>query len=217
MALSIFDLDNTLLAGDSDYLWGQFLVEQGIVDGPDYEKKNQEFYDQYKKGYLDIFEFLGFSLKPLKNHSVNDLYQWREQFIQEKILPIILDKGTDLIEQHRQRGNTLVIITATNHFVTRPIADILGIEHLLATNPEMIDGQYTGKVTGTPCFQKGKVIRLMEWLEANKQTLDKSWFFSDSHNDIPLLEKVTSPVAVDPDDGLLQHATRHHWDIISLR
>lgn len=217
MALSIFDLDNTLLAGDSDYLWGQFLVEQGIVDGPDYEKKNQEFYDQYKKGCLDIFEFLSFSLKPLKNHSVNDLYQWREQFIQEKIIPIILDKGTDLIEQHRQRGNTLVIITATNLFVTRPIADILGVEHLLATNPEMIDGQYTGKVTGTPCFQEGKVIRLMEWLAANKQTLDKSWFFSDSHNDLPLLEKVTSPVAVDPDDRLLQHATRHHWDIISLR
>jgi len=137
--------------------------------------------------------------------------------MQEKILPIILDKGTGLIEQHRQQGNTLVIITATNHFVTRPIADILGVEHLLATNPEMINGQYTGHVTGTPCFQGGKVIRLMEWLKENKQTLEKSWFFSDSHNDLPLLKKVTSPVAVDPDDTLLQHATRHHWDIISLR
>jgi len=217
MALSIFDLDNTLLNGDSDYLWGQFLAEQGIVDGATYEQKNQEFYNQYKQGILDIYEFLDFSLQPLSQHPAEQLYQWRAQFMQEKIQPIILKQAIDLVEHHRQMGNTLMIITATNRFVTQPIAEQFGIEHLLATDPEIIDGEYTGKVKGVPCFQDGKVTRLDSWLNENNANLADSWFYSDSHNDIPLLDKVSHPVAVDADDILLDHAHVRQWDVISLR
>ena len=217
MSLCIFDLDNTLLNGDSDYLWGEFLVEQGIVDADVYERKNQEFYDQYKQGTLDIYEFLEFSLQPLSQHSTLQLQEWREQFMREKIEPIILDKGLELIAKHRSEGYTLMIITATNAFVTRPIADALGIELLLATEPAMIDNQYNGKVEGIPCFQDGKVIRLEQWLEANQQNLDDSWFYSDSHNDVPLLQQVSNAVAVDPDDALRDYAQTQQWPVISLR
>ena len=217
MSLSIFDLDNTLLNGDSDYLWGQFLVDNGIVDGPTYEEKNQKFYDQYKQGTLDIYEFLRFSLQPLSEHPTEQLLQWREAFMQEKIRPIILDKAIKLVEHHRQQGNTLMIITATNHFVTQPIAEYFGIEHLLATDPEILNGQYTGNVSGTPCFQDGKVTRLQSWLNDHNADLTDSWFYSDSHNDIPLLEKVSHAIAVDPDESLREHANEQQWDIISLR
>jgi HAD superfamily hydrolase (TIGR01490 family) len=217
MSLTIFDLDNTLLDGDSDYLWGQFLAEQGVVDGTLYEQQNQAFYEQYKQGTLDIHEFLSFALKPLSEHPLKELYNWRDQFMQEKILPIILDKGRQLIEQHRQSGNILMIITATNRFVTQPIAENLGVPFLLATDPEKIDNRYTGRVQGTPCFQEGKVTRLRHWLTGSAVTLDDSWFYSDSHNDLPLLEIVTHPVAVDPDEALRQHASSNEWDIISLR
>lgn len=217
MSLTIFDLDNTLLDGDSDYLWGQFLVEQGIVDGNYYEEKNLEFYQQYQAGTLDIFEFLGFSLKPLSEHPLEQLKKWHEQFMREKIRPIILPKARDLIGQHQKKGNTLLIITATNSFVTRPIAAELGIEHLLATEPEMLDGRYTGNVSGIPCFKDGKVKRLHLWLEDQHESLQNSWFYSDSHNDIPLLEEVTHPVATDPDESLRQYAMQHGWPVISLK
>ena len=217
MSLSIFDLDNTLLNGDSDYLWGQFLVELGIVDGPRYEQKNQEFYDQYKQGTLDILAFLAFSLKPLSEHPQEQLLRWRDTFMREKIQPIMLEKAQSLIDDHRQRGNTLMIITATNRFVTQPIADALGIPHLLATEAETVNGQYTGKVSGIPCFQGGKVERLQQWLSDNNANLDESWFYSDSHNDIPLLDKVSYPVAVDPDSVLKDYAQDREWDVISLR
>jgi len=217
MALSIFDLDNTLLNGDSDYLWGQFLVDNNIVDGQHYEQKNQEFYYQYTQGTLDIHEFLAFSLKPLSEHPTEQLFKWRDAFMREKILPIVLDKAIKLVDSHRQRGNTLMIITATNQFVTKPIAEHFGIPHLLATNPEMINGQYTGQVEGIPCFQEGKVTRLQSWLTKHNADLTDSWFYSDSHNDIPLLEKVSHAVAVNPDETLQQYATEQQWDIISLR
>jgi len=217
MTLAIFDLDNTLLEGDSDYLWGQFLVEQGIVDADSYEQKNQYFYDQYKKGTLDIFEFLRFSLRPLTEHPIEQLHLWRTQFIDEKIRPILLPKGRELIQRHREQSDTLMIITATNRFVTEPIASELGITHLLATDPEMKSGQYTGEVRGTPCFQEGKVTRLQQWLNEQQSTLEDSWFYSDSHNDLPLLQQVSHPVAVDPDDTLRSHASQQGWNIISLR
>lgn len=217
MSLAIFDLDNTLLAGDSDYLWGVFLGEQGIVDATVYERENERFYQLYKEGILDIMQFLQFSLRPLAENHPDDLQRWRQQFIEEKIKPIITQSAKDLVDKHRQQSDTLMIITATNAFVTTPIAGLLGIEHLIATDPEMIDGVYTGKVQGEPSFQQGKVHRLQHWLETHNETLENSYFYSDSHNDMPLLENVTYPVAVDPDDILRQAAKERQWPVISLR
>jgi len=217
VGLALFDLDNTLIAGDSDYLWGCFLVEQGIVDGAHYERENQRFYDQYRVGALDIYEFLDFQLRPLAEHGLASLQQWRKQYVEEKISPILLPKAHELIDLHRQQRDTLVVITATNRFITAPIVELYDIPHLLATEPELQDEQYTGKVAGTPCFQDGKVERLGDWLADNQQSLDNSWFYSDSHNDLPLLNKVTHPVAVDPDEILEQHARDHDWPVISLR
>jgi HAD superfamily hydrolase (TIGR01490 family) len=217
LALAIFDLDNTLLSGDSDYLWGVFLGEQGIVDADYYEKENERFYQEYKDGLLDIMEFLQFSLKPLSEHPVRDLNNWREQFIDEKIRPLVSNKSLELVEKHRGQGDTLMIITATNAFVTSPIAELYDIPHLIATDPEMIDDRYTGRVAGEPSFQHGKVKRLDHWLAGNNETLAGSWFYSDSHNDIPLLELVDHPVAVDPDEKLSDHARNNQWPIITLR
>ena len=217
MSLALFDLDNTLLNGDSDYLWGQFLAEQGIVDGEHYEAENQRFYDQYKAGSLDIYEFLRFQLQPLAQHAPDQLYRWRDQYLKDKIMPILQPKARALLDHHRMQGDVLVIITATNRFITGPIAELHGVEHLLATEPEMDDGRYTGNVTGVPCFQDGKVTRLADWLAANDASLENSWFYSDSHNDLPLLQQVTHPVAVDPDDTLAAHAREQDWKIISLR
>jgi HAD superfamily hydrolase (TIGR01490 family) len=179
MALAIFDLDNTLLGGDSDYLWGEFLVENNLVDSESYQQANQDFYDQYLAGTMDIFEFLAFQLKPLANNSPADLARWRTQYLVEKIDPIILPAAQKLIAHHRQRGDTLLIITATNSFITTPIAQKLGIPHLIATEAEMINGHYTGKVAGTPSYQHGKVERLQEWLRSQNQTLTGSYFYSE--------------------------------------
>lgn len=217
MGLALFDLDNTLIAGDSDYLWGCFLVEQGIVDGKLYESENQRFYDLYKIGKLDIHEFHRFQLKILTQHSMETLEQWRSRYIEEKITPVLLTKAEALIEQHRQQQDTLVVITATNRFITGPIAELYNIQHLLATEPEIINGRYSGAITGVPCFQDGKVEQLESWLETRQLTLDDSWFYSDSHNDLPLLNRVSHPVAVDPDEILKQHADEHDWPVISLR
>lgn len=217
MPLALFDLDNTLLGGDSDYLWGRFLVEQGIVDGELYEQQNQYFYDQYKAGTLDIQAFLAFSLRPLAEHPPARLYAWREQFLTRLIDPIVLPDARSLVERHRGQGDTPVIITATNRFVTAPIAERFGITHLIATEVEMDGERYTGRSTGTPCFQHGKVQRLRQWLDEHQVDLDDSWFYSDSHNDLPLLEQVSHPVAVDPDDKLAQQARTRGWPVISLR
>jgi HAD superfamily hydrolase (TIGR01490 family) len=216
VSLAIFDLDHTLIDGDSDYEWGQFLIERHIVDGAEYERKNDRYYADYHAGTLDIFEFLEFALKPLSDHDRARLETWHKEFMQEKILPIIPQVSKDLIEKHRKDGDTLLIITATNSFVTRPIAELLGVHHLLATEPEVINGQYTGRVQGTPCFKEGKVERLHEWLKANNQSLAGSWFYSDSHNDLPLLNEVDHPVAVNPDDTLRAEAEKRHWPIIKL-
>jgi HAD superfamily hydrolase (TIGR01490 family) len=217
LALAIFDLDNTLLEGDSDYLWGTFLVENNLVDGDYYARENERFYSEYDEGTLDIFEFLQFSLQPLSENDPEFLKELRERFIQEKIEPIILPAGRDLITRHEQSGDTMMIITATNSFVTSPIAKSLGIKHLIATEPEMIDGRYTGKVAGEPSYREGKVNRLQTWLKQHGHNMEGSSFYSDSHNDIPLLEMVDKPVAVDPDQVLTKHAQANGWPIISLR
>lgn len=217
MELAIFDLDNTLLKGDSDYLWGRFLVQRGIVDGEVYERENKRFYEDYKAGTLDILEFLRFALQPLAENELETLLALRREFIQTEIKPIVLPKARALINQHREQGRVLLIITATNRFVTEPIAELLGIEHLIATDPEFSHGRYTGAVSGPPSFREGKVERLNTWLQQNGYNLASSWFYSDSHNDLPLLERVTHPIAVDADDTLRQHAEFRGWPIITLR
>lgn len=217
MSLAIFDLDNTLISNDSDFLWGQFLVDRGIVDKDYYEEANKKFYDDYKLGTLNIVEFLHFSLAPLALHDSGQLFKWREEFIDTIIKPICLPAAQALVDKHRSQGDTLLVITATNRFVTEPIVKLYGIDHLLATNPEFINGQYTGKFTGTPCYQDGKVTQLQNWLENSTETLEGSWFYSDSHNDIPLLNLVENAVAVDPDEILLEVAKHHDWPVISLR
>ncbi|CAB1276819.1 histidinol-phosphatase [Candidatus Nitrosacidococcus tergens] len=218
MGLAIFDLDNTLIGGDSDYLWNLFLAELDIIDGTNRIAKNEVFYQQYLDGTLNIYEFLTFQFEPLKNHPFNQLITWRAQYIKEKIQPIILPKALELISFHQRQGHTLLIITATNRFITQPIAEILGVQHLIATEPEMQDGCYTGRVEGTPSYREGKITRLHEWLALQHLSLDNpSWFYSDSHNDIPLLEQVTYPTVVDPDKKLATHAKNQGWKIISLR
>jgi len=217
VSLAIFDLDNTLIADDSDYLWGQFLVDQGIVDKNLYESANAKFYDDYKQGTLDIVEFLRFSLQPLADNDPEQLYQWRAQFIEEAIKPLMLKSAQQLIDKHKNRGDTLLVITATNRFVTEPIIQLYGIENLLATTPEFIDGRYTGGFNGIPCFREGKVKLLEAWLKDSAETMQDSWFYSDSHNDLPLLQLVDNPVAVDPDEKLTEFASAANWPIISLR
>ena len=217
MSLAIFDLDNTLISDDSDYLWGQFLVDQGIVDKKTYETANARFYEDYKQGNLDINAFLQFSLKPLSQHPVEQLFKWREQFIATIIQPVLLKSAQALVDKHRIKGDTLLVITATNRFVTEPIVKIYGIDNLLATTPEFKQGAYTGNVEGIPCFQAGKVILLEQWLKTSIETLEGSYFYSDSHNDLPLLNQVDKPIAVDPDEKLRAIAIKYNWDVISLR
>jgi HAD superfamily hydrolase (TIGR01490 family) len=217
VALAIFDLDNTLIAGDSDVLWGHYLAEQGHVDATLQRREHQRFYDDYLAGTLDIQAFLSFQLRVLREHDVTTLEAWREAYLREKILPIILPKALDLLQEHRSAGRTLMIITATNSFLTAPIATMLGVEHLIATIPELSNGRYTGAVVGQPSYREGKVQRLTDWLSERGETLRDSWFYSDSLNDIPLLAEVTYPVAVDPDPTLRSEAQRRNWPIVSLR
>ena len=217
MTLAIFDLDNTLIADDSDFLWGQFLVEQGIVDRILYERINAQFYEDYQQGNLDMIAFLRFALKPLADHSLDQLEVWREQFLAEVIKPIYLQSAQALVDKHRAQGHTLLVITATNRFITQPIVKMYGIENLIATTPELVDGRYTGEIVGIPSFQAGKVTLLNEWLEKTGETLAGSYFYSDSHNDLPLLQLVDNPIAVDPDDKLREFAQSKGWQIMSLR
>lgn len=217
MTLALFDLDNTLLSGDSDYEWGQFLVSKGLVERDHYETANQQFYEQYKRGVLDIHEFSAFSFKPLSERSMEELAELHREFMATAIRPLMSDAALQLVENHRNQDHTLVIITATNSFITRPIAQAFGIPNLLATEPKIVDGRYTREIEGIPCFQGGKVTRLQQWLENRAETLAGSYFYSDSHNDLPLLEMVDYPAVVDPDDILRKTATNREWPILSLR
>lgn len=217
MALALFDLDNTLLADDSDFLWGCFLVDKGLVDKSTYDEANKRFYDEYKQGTLNIFEFLAFSLKPLTLYPREKLDALHREFMQKHIEPVMTEKGKQQIQLHRDRGDVTVIITATNSFVTGPIANAFGVDALIATDPEIIDGQYTGRVAGTPCFQEGKITRLNQWLDNTAHNLENSTFYSDSHNDISLLEIVTTAIVVDPDDELKVTALERNWEIRSFR
>jgi len=217
MSLAIFDLDNTLIGGDSDFLWGEFLGEEGVVDANAYRKKNEYFYQQYDLGVLDIYAWLEFCLEPLSRYSMTELEAFHHQFMIQKIEPIMLDKAQNCINRHKERGDTVLVMTASNSFVTAPIAKKYGINQLLATEPEIKAGRYTGGVSGIPCFQSGKVDKLMPWLQKNEETLTGSTFYSDSHNDLPLLELVDNPVAVNADKILTKIAQKKGWEILNWR
>lgn len=217
MRLALFDLDNTLLAGDSDHLWGEFLAEHGLVDGEHYRRENDRFLAKYQAGTLDIYEFLRFSLAVLTRHEANELARLRARFVEEKIAPLIAPGAPGLLARHREAGDHLVIITATNRFVTEPIAQLLGVDELMATEPEFRDGRYTGEVAGTPCFREGKVTRFDAWLAEPGAEYGDVAFYSDSHNDLPLLERADRPIAVDPDPVLAETAETRGWPIITLR
>ena len=215
--LALFDLDETLLAGDSDYEWGQFLIDRGILDRSTYEARNRDFYERYRAGTLVLEEFLDFQLKPLSWFPRTQLDAWHREFMEAKILPIVRPGARELLGRHRD--DVRVIVTATNRFVTGPIAEALGVPDLVATDLESIDGRFTGRAFGTPCFREGKVVRLDEWLAARGERLadyERSFFYSDSMNDLPLLLTVTDPVTVQPDDRLRAHAERAGWPIIAL-
>ncbi len=216
MPLAIFDLDNTLLHGDSDQAWGQFLADLGVVDADTHRHKTEYFYTEYKAGRLDIDEFLEFQLAPLASHPRPQLERWRSRFMAERIMPMIGPEARELVDSHRLRGHRLLIITATNSFITRPIADEFGIDTLIATELELRDGRFTGRVEGTPSFREGKVIKLTAWLQHSRESLADSWFYSDSHNDLPLLERVDHPVAVNPDPVLAAEAQRLGWQVLAL-
>ena len=214
--LLIFDLDNTLLAGDSDRNWGIFLAEQKVVESS-YLDESEKFYNNYYDGSLDIDGFLSFCLKPLIENDMNYLLKLRKQFIEDKIKPIITEPGREIITQAIEDGKTVIIATATNDFVTRPIADLFNVRTLIATEFEVINQKFTGKVLNTPCFREGKVSKVKKWVDDNNFDLSKASFYSDSFNDLPLLEKVKNPVIVDGDDKLLEIGKNRNWDCISFR
>ena len=214
--LLIFDLDNTLLAGDSDRNWGIFLAEQKVVKSS-YLDESEKFYNNYYDGSLDIDGFLSFCLKPLIENDMSYLLELRKKFIEDKIKPIITEPGREIINQAIEDGKTVIIATATNDFVTRPIADLFNVRTLIATEFEVINQKFTGKVLNTPCFREGKVSKVKKWVDDNNFDLSKASFYSDSFNDLPLLEKVKNPVIVDGDDKLLEIGKNRNWDCISFR
>lgn len=217
MALAIFDLDNTLLDGDSDYLWGEYMVANDIVDRTNYQLENRAFLHDYQRGQLDNNEYLQFALKPLTLYSVDRLYAWRADYVKNWIKPIIAPGTPDLLERHRSQGDTLIIVSATNLFITKPIAELLNIPHILSTEPEIIENRYTGRYLGTPTYKEGKITALNAWLDNNDHSLVGSYFYSDSINDLPLLELVSTPIAVNPDDELAIIANQREWQILNLR
>jgi HAD superfamily hydrolase (TIGR01490 family) len=218
MALALFDLDNTLIAGDSDHGWGQFLCQKGYVDVAAYDERNNYYLNQYEEGKLDPIEYLEFALKPLADNDLETLQRWHNEFMQETITPMLIPMAFDLLEAHRQRGDWVVVITSTNRFVIEPIVQALGgADDILATEPEMVDGRYTGKIIGEPCFREGKVRRMQQWLEGKPFSLSDAYFYSDSINDLPLMNEVSQPIAVDPDPQLKAEAQQRGWMILSLR
>ena len=218
MNIALFDLDNTLIKGDSDYQWGNYLVENNYVDPKLYKEKNENFFEQYRKGTLCAREFAEFSYEPLTKYDFKTLISIRKKFFEEKIKPLILPKAIDLIKFHKERKDILAIVTATNSFISRISADYFKINDLLASEPEFIDNKFTGRLHGEPCFQEGKVLKVKEWIKLNNyKSYDDIYFYTDSHNDIKLLEYCTIPVAVDPDNILKELSKKNNWKIMSLR
>jgi len=215
--LALFDLDHTLLDGDSDSLWGRFLVKEGAVDAAEYQREGARYMADYRAGRLDIHEFLAFGLRPLKDNTPERLEGWRARFMRECVLPRIPAGSRELLQRHRESGHTLVIITATNSFITAPVAAEFGVDALIATEPEREGARFTGRVAGLPCFREGKVKKLDAWLAERGATPEETWFYSDSHNDLPLLERVQHPVAVNPDEVLSRTAAERGWPTMTLK
>ena len=216
MNLALFDLDYTLLTGDSDHAWGQFLVEEGLVDGAEYARSNDYYWGQYKAGTLDIREYLAFTLASIAGKSTIELAPLHQRYMTKKIEPMIGAKALAVLANHT--NDLCAIVTATNAFITAPIAQRFGVDHLIACDVEVVDGRYTGLPIGEPSFRDGKVRRVQEWLAAMDKRFadfDRSYFYSDSHNDLALMEAVSDPIAVNPDDSLRSHAEKHGWPIIS--
>lgn len=217
MSLALFDLDHTLIDGDSEVLWGQFLGERGLVDPQEYQREALRFFDLYKSGRLDVNEFLDFQLHFLSRHELTTLLQLRTQFVEAKLRRTLLPRAQALIGDHQRRGHTAIIVTASSRFIAEPVAELYGVEHLIATEAELADGRYTGRATGVASFAEGKVVRVIEWLATYGGSLADSWFYSDSHNDLPLLREVEHPVAVHPDPILAAEAARWGWPVIDLK
>ena len=217
MDLALFDLDGTLLAGDSDYLWGRYLCEIGAVHRARYDARNLAFYRDYEAGRLDIDEYLRFALRPLADNDMSTLLAWRRRFVAEKIVPIVAPRARALIEGHHERGDLVVVATSTNAFVTEPIARLLDADDLIATQPEIVGARFSGRVRGAPCFREGKLHCVRRWLNGQLLQYRRSWFYSDSGNDLALLEWVDKPVVVDGDEALCAHAARCGWPRLSLR
>jgi HAD superfamily hydrolase (TIGR01490 family) len=221
--LALFDLDHTLLPFDSDYEWGQFLVRQGVVDPVEYAQKNDQFYADYKLGKLDIDAFLRFALKPLSEHPRAKLQQWHDAFMAEVIIGKLHPAAIALVKRHQDAGDLCCVVTATNSFVTRPIVNAFGISHLVATEPATVNNEasqmFTGAVHGIPSFREGKIQRVQDWLASLGHTIEqmeKSYFYSDSLNDLPLLEVVSHPIATNPDSRLRAEAEKRQWPILEL-
>lgn len=217
MKLALFDLDHTLLDGDSDSLWGRFLVREGVVDAEEYRREGARYMAEYRAGKLDIHEFLAFGLRPLKDNTPERLAEWRGRFMRDCVLPRIPAASRALLARHRAQGHMLAIVTATNSFITAPVAEELGVDALIATEPEQDGARFTGRVTGVPCFREGKLHKLDAWLVERHLEPDETWFYSDSHNDLPLLERVRHPVAVNPDEVLGRIAAERGWPVLRLR
>lgn len=218
--LALFDLDHTLLPIDSDYEWGQFLVRQNVVDAAEHQRRNDAFFAQYNAGTLDPVEYLEFALGTLAVFDPAHLKDLQAQYMRDVIKPAIRPKALDLVRKHQDAGDLVAIITATNAFVTAPIAREFGVEHLIAARPELDErGHPTGKLAGTPTQGHGKVVHMHAWLDGLGRPFDgftRSWFYSDSHNDIPLLSVVSHPVATNPSEKLSQHAATLGWTSLHL-
>lgn len=218
MKVALFDLDHTLLDGDSGIMWQNYLAEKGVVGEPTaHVARAKQFSDDYHAGILNYPSFLDFMLEPLVRFPLEDLHQWRADFVENWVKPVIKKRAVDLLDQHRSRGDVLVLISATNRFLTQPIADLLKIPNVISTDPEMIDGKYTGRITGTPCYQAGKITRFTDWASGRDHAITHTFFYSDSYNDVPLMATVSQPVAVDPDTRLRAFAVSQGWPVLELQ